>query len=119
MILLYDSLTGNTRRFAEQLAARLGLPAAPLAAYAGGDALLLTYTFGRGEVPASTRQFLAQFAPQVRGVVASGSYHWGQNFGRAGRVIAAEWGIPLVAIINKSGSQADLERVQQWIVGQN
>ncbi|MBI0445392.1 class Ib ribonucleoside-diphosphate reductase assembly flavoprotein NrdI [Deinococcus sp. DB0503] len=119
MILVYDSLTGNTRRFAERVGGALGLPVMPLAHYPGGDALLLTYTFGQGEVPGSTQRFLAQHAPQVRGVVSSGSYHWGTNFGRAGRRIAENWGIPLVAIINKAGSQADLERVQQWIVGQS
>lgn len=119
MKIVYDSLTGNTRRFAERLARDTGLPVESVGAYQGGDALLLTYTFGRGEVPASTSSFLAQHAASIRGVVSSGSFHWGANFGRAGKLIAEQLGIPLVSIINKAGSQKDVEVIKTWIAGSN
>ena len=118
MKLVYDSLTGNTRRFAEQLALASGLPLETVTAYTGGPALLLTYTFAQGSVPDQTAKFLSRHASQLRGVVSSGSFHWGQNFGRAGRSIAEQFGVPLVAIINKSGSQADLALVKDWLHAQ-
>ena len=116
MLLAYDSLTGNVRRFAEALAAEVSLPVfrvqdgPPAAPY-----LLLTYTFGSGEVPERTRHFLAAHAAGLRGVVASGSYHWGHNFARAADLIAAEYGVPVVAKLNKGGTAADRERVTRWL----
>lgn len=117
MKLIYDSLTGNVRRFAGALAAELGLsePQPLNAAQPDQGYLLLTYTFGTGEVPGSTRRFLAQHGHLLRGVVSSGSYHWGPNFGRAGDLIAAEYGVPLVGKINKGGTAADREQVAAWI----
>lgn len=120
MQLVYDSLTGNVRRFAEDLARQLG--GAPLLAVReaqevlpGGDYLLLTYTFGTGGVPASTQAFLQQHASRLRGVVSSGSFHWGHNFARAADVIAGQYGVPVVAKVNKAGSAADRARVLDWV----
>lgn len=117
MKLVYDSMTGNVRRFAEKVAAG-DLVMESVTDYTGGDALLLTYTFGKGEVPASTSTFLSRHGEQVRGVVSSGSYHWGEDFGRAGRTIAEKLDVPLVRIINKGGSEADVQAVREWIDGQ-
>ena len=80
-----------------------------------GDALLLTYTFGTGEVPKSTDRFLKAHAAGLRGVVASGSYHWGHNFARAADLIAAEYGVPIVAKLNKGGTTADRQEVLRWL----
>ncbi|MFC6659467.1 class Ib ribonucleoside-diphosphate reductase assembly flavoprotein NrdI [Deinococcus multiflagellatus] len=83
-----------------------------------GPYLLLTYTFGQGQVPASTQAFLAQHAAGLRGVVASGSYHWGAHFARAGTLIAAQYGVPLVARLNKGGTAADRAQVTAWLRAQ-
>lgn len=115
--LVYDSLTGNVRRFAQQVAGEAGAKA-PLSARLDapeGPFLLLTYTFGTGDVPGSTRAFLDRHGPLLRGVVASGSYHWGVNFARAADVIAAEYGVPVVARINKGGTAADRAQVVAWL----
>lgn len=126
MQLIYDSLTGNVRRFARSLQAeylarygtelplqdvRQGQPA--------GEYLLLTYTFNLGNIPDTTVQFLREHAPGIRGVVASGSYHWGENFGRAGDLIARQYGVPFVARLNKGGTVADREKVLEWLFEQN
>lgn len=119
MHLVYDSLTGNVRRLAEDLARQLG--GMPLFAVSRAqdlpedDYLLLTYTFGTGGVPASTQAFLQERAARLRGVVSSGSFHWGQNFARAADVIAAQYAVPVVAKVNKAGSAADRLRVLDWI----
>lgn len=114
--LVYDSLTGNVRRFAESLARELTLPLSPIQ---GGPPtapyLLLTYTFGTGEVPKSTDRFLKAHAAGLRGVVASGSYHWGHNFARAADLIAAEYDVPIVAKLNKGGTTADRQEVLRWL----
>ncbi|GGR65424.1 protein NrdI [Deinococcus seoulensis] len=119
MRLVFDSLTGNVRRFALAVSREAGgvpvgsvrdAPPAP-----GEPFLLLTYTFGQGEVPASTAAFLRSHAGGLRGVVSSGSYHWGENFGRAGDRIASEFRVPLVARLNKGGTVSDREQVTRWV----
>ncbi|AAF12546.1 class Ib ribonucleoside-diphosphate reductase assembly flavoprotein NrdI [Deinococcus radiodurans] len=115
--LVYDSLTGNVRHFAETLAAELHVSPMRVQDPAPTDAyLLLTYTFGSGEVPASTRRLLTTHGHLLRGVVASGSYHWGHNFARAADVIAAEYRVPVVAKLNKGGTAADRAAVRRWLL---
>ncbi|WP_328774685.1 ribonucleotide reductase stimulatory protein [Deinococcus aquaedulcis] len=120
MQLVVDSLTGNVRRFAQAVAREAGgLPVHEVSYGAPpGPYLLLTYTFGQGQVPASTQAFLAQHAAGLRGVVASGSYHWGAHFARAGTLIAAQYGVPLVARLNKGGTAADRAQVTAWLRAQ-
>lgn len=116
MLLAYDSLTGNVRRLARELAGALGTEVVDVRAQAPERTyLLLTYTFGTGQVPDSTRRFLAQHGHLLRGVVSSGSYHWGQNFARAADVIAQTYGVPVVAKVNKGGTAADRARVLAWL----
>ena len=113
---VFDSLTGNIRRFVQAVQQRCGteIAAVPGAAPVQGF-VLATYTFGSGQVPESTARFLARHGHLLRGVVVSGSFHWGENFGRAGDLIAAEYGVPLIARINKSGNAADREAVAGWL----
>ncbi|WP_288481902.1 class Ib ribonucleoside-diphosphate reductase assembly flavoprotein NrdI [uncultured Deinococcus sp.] len=119
MLLAFDSLTGNVRRFVGGVQAALpdcALDAQPVqAAQPTEDFVLFTYTFGTGQVPATTARFLEQHGGRLRGVVSSGSFHWGDNFGRAGDLIAARYGVPLIAKINKGGTAQDRETVAAWL----
>lgn len=122
MQLLYDSLTGNVRRFTRQLQAdflaRYGVELEAIdlrRAAPTGDYLLLTYTFNQGNIPDTTAKFLQAHAAGMRGVVASGSFHWGENFGRAGDLIAAQYGVPFIARLNKGGTVKDREEVLLWL----
>lgn len=120
LTLVYDSLTGNVRRFTQALADELNLPLSRVQdGPPAGEFLLLTYTFGTGEVPASTRAFLHGQALGLRGVVSSGSFHWGTNFARAADRIAAEYGVPVVAKLNKGGTGADHDVVAAWLRAQD
>ncbi|GHF94029.1 protein NrdI [Deinococcus piscis] len=116
MQLIFDTLTGNTRRFAHKVADLTGVEVVALAdADPRAPYLLLTYTFGSGAVPESTAAFLGQHSHWLRGVVSSGSYHWGESFGRAGDVISAQYRVPYVARVNKSGNAEDVRRVADWL----
>ncbi|GGO31621.1 class Ib ribonucleoside-diphosphate reductase assembly flavoprotein NrdI [Deinococcus humi] len=120
MLLAYDSLTGNVRRLAQELAGSLDIEVVDVRSHPPSrEYLLLTYTFGTGQVPDSTRNFLDQHGHLLRGVVSSGSYHWGQNFARAADVIAVRYGVPIVAKVNKGGTAADRACVLAWLREQN
>ena len=117
--LAFESLTGNVRRFVGAVQALHPAQAFDLSAQdkaaPASPFVLLTYTFGRGQVPPRTARFLEAHGHLLRGVVVSGSFHWGEHFGRAGDLIAAEHRVPLIARINKSGSAADREAVAAWL----
>lgn len=117
MHLVFDSLTGNVRRLTERVARQVGgVEVLDLRRdVPQGDFLLLTYTFHRGAVPDSTRAFLDRHGPLLRGVVASGSYHWGEHFARAADLIAEAYHVPVVAKVNKSGTDADVARIVRWL----
>lgn len=120
LTLVYDSLTGNVRRFAQGLADELTLPLSRVQdGPPAGEFLLLTYTFGTGEVPAGTRAFLQAHAQGLRGVVSSGSFHWGVHFARAADRIAAEYHVPVVAKLNKGGTGTDHQAVVAWLKAQD
>ncbi|MCP2014698.1 protein involved in ribonucleotide reduction [Deinococcus sp. HSC-46F16] len=118
MQLVFDSLTGNVRRLAGRVARQLGgLEVLDLRqGEPRGKFLLLTYTFHRGAVPDSTRAFLARHHPDLLGVVASGSYHWGDHFARAADLIATQYHVPVVAKVNKSGTDADVTQIARWVL---
>ncbi len=114
--LVFDTLSGNVRRFVQGVGVLCGAESVALAVARPQEGFVLaTYTFGSGEVPASTARFLEQYGHLLRGVVVSGSYHWGERFGRAGDLIAGQYRIPLIARINKAGSAADRETVAGWL----
>lgn len=115
-------MTGNVRRFAASVQALAAGTAGTQfkvldlrKAVPSGDFLLMTYTFGSGGVPDTTARFLTDHAAGLRGVVSSGSFHWGANFGRAGDHISGRYGVPLVARINKGGTAADRQTVAAWL----
>jgi protein involved in ribonucleotide reduction len=115
--LVYDSMTGTVKRFTQQLVQELGevdvIDACQQVPQR--EFLLLTYTFGTGEVPTSTRQLLNNHAHLLRGVVSSGSFHWGTNFARAADLISAEYHVPIVAKLNKGGTAEDRRSVLSWL----
>ncbi|MDR6218245.1 class Ib ribonucleoside-diphosphate reductase assembly flavoprotein NrdI [Deinococcus soli (ex Cha et al. 2016)] len=116
MLIIYDSLTGNAQRFAHTVAERTQRLARRVTdPPPDGPYLLVTYTFGQGQVPPSTATFLAAHSAHLRGVVASGSYHWGANFARAGDLIAQAHGVPLIAKLNKGGAATDVDTVTAWL----
>lgn len=114
-------MTGNVRRFSHALRDGCGVPAFDLkrleleSEVPNGPFLLVTYTFGRGDMPVSTERFLERHAAGMQGVVASGSFHWGETFALAGERIAARYRVPLIAKINKSGSETDRRVVTRWL----
>lgn len=117
MELVFDSLTGNVRRLACRVARQVGgVEVLDLRQHPpGDDFLLLTYTFHRGAVPESTHAFLARHGHRLLGVVASGSYHWGDHFARAADLIAEAYHVPVVAKVNKGGSDVDVHRIARWV----
>lgn len=113
MVVVYDSLTGQSARFAQ----RLGLEAVDILDYKAQEEaiLLVTRSWDFGKVTEEATEFLDQYAHQVVGVCVSGNRNWGTNYGAAGVKISEQYGIELVLKFEGSGFSKDIEFAKAWI----
>ncbi|TVP84490.1 MAG: class Ib ribonucleoside-diphosphate reductase assembly flavoprotein NrdI [Acholeplasmataceae bacterium] len=114
MIVVYDSLTGQGKRFAD----KLGYPVEDIRTFetkADTPLLLITRSFNFGEVTREAAAFLDCYHHLVIGVAVTGNRNWGANFGAAGDKIAVTYGIPLVLKFEASGMPEDVTKVKQWL----
>lgn len=115
MIIVYDSLTGQSKRFAESL----GYELQDINTFKPNEddfLFLITRSFNFGEVSQSAKTFLSKHAKKVIGVAVSGNRNWGTNFGAAGDKIETEFGIPLVLKFEGSGMPHERKIVKDWIL---
>ena len=104
MLIVYDSKTGNVRRFFN----KLGLPANKGIEISAGlkvyePYILLTYTTGMGQVPQTTLDFLKTNNRNLHAVVSSGNKNWGQNFALSANKISIMYGVPILHKFEMSG----------------
>lgn len=116
MLIVYDSKTGNVRRFFN----KLGLPANKGIEISAGlkvhePYILLTYTTGMGQVPQTTLDFLKINHPNLHAVVASGNKNWGQNFALSANQISTMYGVPILHKFEMSGMPEDVEIVRERV----
>lgn len=112
MVIVYDSLTGQTKRFVT----KLGIKAIDINDYYETEELvfLITRSFNFGEIPKSTSHFLDEFSNKVVGTAVSGNRNWGTNYGKAGDHIERIYKIPLILKFEGSGFDKDVEFLKDW-----
>ena len=101
----YYSMTGNIPRFLKKcdIEGRTISGKAPAAPF-----VLVTNTLGFGEVPPPVADFLAKNGEMLVGVAASGNRNWGDNYGRAARLISRQYEVPIIHIFEMSGLASDV-----------
>ena len=72
------------------------------------DYILITPTFGFGEVPVAVSKFLKENYKYLKGVVGSGNKNWGERFANAAEIISSEYNIPLLMKIELHGNKKDI-----------
>lgn len=102
MLIVYDSRTGNVRRFVAGLGRR-ALPVAE-AGELQEPFVLVTYTTGFGQVPDASMRFLQRNSRWLAGVAASGNRNWGDGFAKSADRIAAMYRVPVLARFELSGT---------------
>lgn len=111
MLIVYDSRTGNVRRFVNGLGRRT------VAAAEAGELqepfVLVTYTTGFGQVPDSTTRFLQKNGHCLAGVASSGNRNWGDGFAKAADRIAAQYRVPVLARFELSGTAKEAAQFLQ------
>ncbi|MEH7521714.1 class Ib ribonucleoside-diphosphate reductase assembly flavoprotein NrdI [Bacillus sp. JJ1503] len=113
-MIYYATLTGNVRRFI----AKTGLQAEEIkpGLIANKRFILVTYTIGLGEVPAVVADFLKENGELLAGVAVSGNRNWGDYYGRAGDIIAKEYGVPLMLKFELAGTQDDVNKFKEKVI---
>ena len=114
MVIVYDSLTGQGKKFA----LKLGYEAIKISKYRETDdqqVFLVTRSFNFGEVPKTTLDFLSLYHDRVIGTAVSGNRNWGSNFGKAGEVIQERYQIPLIVKFEMAGLDADIKKVKAFM----
>ncbi len=117
MVIIYDSLTGQAKKFAQ----KFNLSAYDINHYDDDlveDVLLVTRTFNFGEIPKPTKLFLEKNSHLVKGVCVSGNRNWGANYGAAGDKISQMYNIPLILKFEASGFDKDVNVVKHWLENQ-
>lgn len=114
MLIVYDTMLGKTKKFAEKLSDALAIPAIPLSAYSDHEPfVLITYTINFGEVPNATSHFLEQHASKLLGVASGGNRVWGDNFGRAADLISARYHVPVLQKFELEGNPSDINLITE------
>ncbi|KZD71155.1 class Ib ribonucleoside-diphosphate reductase assembly flavoprotein NrdI [Bacillus cereus] len=118
--LLYDSMTGNVKRFANKFT-EFSFNTKPIKSISKieNEFILLTYTTGIAQIPPTTKEFLEthkSLLPEMcLGVVSSGNRNWGDNFAASGDKIEAEYHIRLLHKIEMAGSKKDVDIITQKV----
>jgi len=116
MLIVYDSLTGNVRRFVEKLhkfsSVRIedGLQIEE-------PFILVTYTTGLGFIPDLTQKFLETNAANMQGVASSGNKNFGNYYGLAADLIAEQYQIPIIHKFEFAGLPSDVDQFTKGVEG--
>jgi len=127
-LIYFSSVSGNTARFAEKLAAVRGVEGARIPLYASEPRLKATRPYvlllptygggdGRGAVPKQVIHFLndPDNRALIRGVVAAGNTNFGEAYGLAGDIVAAKCKVPCLYRFELFGTQDDVEAVARGL----
>ena len=120
-IVYFSNVSNNTHRFVEKLEWEGGLHRIPL--HGGCDFgvfnsyVLICPSYGddtHGHVPPQVRKFLND--PEYRslcvGVIGAGNINFGDEFARAGEVLARKLQVPLLYKFELAGTTEDLDKVK-------
>ena len=115
MKIIVYSLTGNCKRFVDMCEIPEGdvIYLQDIDYDIDFDYILITPTFGFGEVPVAVSQFLKENHNHLKGVVGSGNKNWGERFANASEIISKEYDVPLLMKIELHGSKKDISEFKK------
>ena len=115
MKIIVYSLTGNCKRFVDMCEIPEGdvIYLQDIDYDIDFDYILITPTFGFGEVPVAVSKFLKENHSHLKGVVGSGNKNWGERFANASEIISKEYDVPLLMKIELHGSKKDISEFKK------
>ena len=115
MKIIVYSLTGNCKRFVDMCEIPEGdvIYLQDIDYDIDFDYILITPTFGFGEVPVAVSKLLKENHNHLKGVVGSGNKNWGERFANASEIISKEYDVPLLMKIELHGSKKDISEFKK------
>lgn len=113
MLVAYDSLTGNVRRFTEKLPFERVKVTEDL--QLDEPFIVVTYTVGFGQPPKIVNHFLERNHLYLKGVAASGNKNWGNCFAGSADVIAQKYCVPLLLKFEMAGTAEDVRLLAERV----
>lgn len=122
MIVYFSNVTGFTQRFVEKLdtpSMRIPLQTASAESFEiSEDFVLVVPTYGAGSkgfVPKQVVKFLnnPQNRLHIKGVIATGNTNFGEDYCRAGTIVADKCRVPLLYRLELSGTDDDVNTVNE------
>lgn len=113
MLIVYASKFGNTKEFVNKLNMRaINIRDTKTV---NEPFVLVTFTFGFGEVPEEVASFLeyGDNSKYIRGVASGGNRNWGRNFGNAASIISQKYNVPILLKFELQGSSKDVEEFKK------
>lgn len=117
-LVYFSSVSDNTRRFVE----KLGVEALAVALRGAQPEvsepyILITPTYGGGDLPKQVERFLATAgnAQHIVGVIGAGNTNFGEDYCKAGRVIADRYDVPLLYKFELMGTPVDVDNVRRGV----
>lgn len=106
MLIVYDSMTGNCRRFVNKLPYKH----CHINDYDGASPfILVTYTINFGNTPKTTEEFMEKHHKNCLAVSSSGHVNWGAYFGKAADNLNEQYGIPILMKFQQAGRNYDVD----------
>lgn len=113
MLIVFDSRTGNVKRFVSKLGMRSVQITESLTV--NEPFVLITFTTGVGQVPQTTLDFLEKHHHILQAVATSGNMNWGSRYGMAANVISQMYDVPIMMKFELSGRQSDVDKFKQEV----
>ena len=112
MIIVYDSVTGVGKQFAESL----GYPTQTIKEKLEEPCILITRNAGAGKIPWSTKRFIKKHHDLIKGFINNGdSVKHGRTFCGATALIIEKYGLPHICDIDRGGKEDDIKLVQEYL----
>lgn len=112
MKIYYYSMTGNTESFLKR-STFTNYENITSIEDVNEPFIIATGTVNYGEVPLPVDNFLSRYSKYLKGVISSGNRNWGENFAKAGDVIAEKYNVPLIMKFELRGNQKELNQFNE------
>lgn len=105
MLIVYDTLTNNVKRFVNKLPYK----SVHISEYDGKNKfVLVTYTINFGQVPETTKLFMENHNKNCLGVSSSGNKNWGSYFAIAAEKLSKKYSLPIISKFELQGTRNDI-----------
>ncbi|MCF7618560.1 class Ib ribonucleoside-diphosphate reductase assembly flavoprotein NrdI [Bacillus sonorensis] len=117
MLVTYESMTGNVRRFIKKLEKQTQIKTKEITEdlRVNEPFIHITYTIKFGEVPEKTQKFIHKNKELLYGVCSSGNRNWGSYYAAAADKLSQHYQVPVLLKFELSGSDSDLDKLIQEV----